>query len=182
MMRFDLQARFALSGEISGLTKEFESFISRTNESILKKGQEKLAVIKDFTIEIGALSLSITSEGTLRPHNTLLQIKNAISKELGKTHRIGVRGITIEKYTISFDLSREPLKDVNIPFAEVKIQGKNATMVLSNVSDEFLRGNYIDRMINRVKEKESILRGKNRILETYLEIRGEKTSMDKRSN
>ena len=153
MMQFDLQARFALSGEISGLTKEFESFISRTNESILKKGQEKLAVIKHFTIEKGALSLSITSEGTLRPHNTLLQIKNAISKELGKTHRIGVRGITIEKYTISFDLSREPMKDVNIPFAEVKIQGKNATMVLSNVSDEFLRGNYIDRMINRVKEK-----------------------------
>ena len=153
MMRFDLQARFALSSDVSGLTKEFEIFISRANESILKKGQEKLAVIEHFTIEKGTLFLSITSEGTLRPHNTLLQIKNALSKELGKTHRIGVRGITIEKYTISFDLSREPLKEINIPFAEVKIQGKNATMVLSNVSDEFLRGNYIDRMINRVKEK-----------------------------
>jgi len=153
MMRFDLHARFSLSNDVSGLTKEFENFISRTNESILKKGQEKLAVIEHFTIEKSTLFLSITSEGSLRPHNTLLQIKNALSKELGKTHRIGVRGITIEKYTISFDLTREPLKEVNIPFAEVKIQGKNATMVLSNVSDEFLRGNYIDRMMNRVKEK-----------------------------
>jgi seryl-tRNA synthetase len=153
MMRFDLQARFALSNDVSGLTKEFENFISRINESILKKGKEKLAVIEHFTIEKGTLSLSITSEGTLRPHNWLLQIKNALGKELGKSHRIGVRGITIEKYTISFDLAREPLKEVNIPFAEVKIQGKNATMVLSNISDEFLRGNYIDRMINRVKEK-----------------------------
>ncbi len=153
MMRFDLQARFVLSSDVSGLTKEFEIFISRANESILKKGQEKIAVIEHFTIEKGILFLSITSEGPLRPHNTLLQIKNALSKELGKTHRIGVRRITIEKYIISFDLLREPLKEINIPFAEVKIQGKNATIMLSNVSDEFLRGNYIDRMINRVKEK-----------------------------
>jgi seryl-tRNA synthetase len=153
MMRFELQARFTLSGDVSGLTKEFEKFIATTNESILKKGPEKLAVIEHFTIEKGTLSLSITSEGTLRPHNALLQIKNALSKELGKTHHVGVRGITIEKYTISFDLTREPLKDVSIPFAEVKIQGKHATILLSDVSEEFLRRNYIDRMINLVKEK-----------------------------
>ena len=153
MMRFALQARFTLSGDVSGLTKEFEKFIAETNESILKKGPEKLAVIEKYAIEKGTLSLFITSEGTLRPHNALLQIKNALSKDLGKTHHVGVRGITIENYTISFDLAREPLKDVTIPFAEVKIQGKHATMVLSDVSEEFLRRNYIDRMMNRVKEK-----------------------------
>src|SRR5512136_1262330 len=114
MMRFELQARFTLSDDISGLTKEFEKFITTTNESILKKGPEKLAVIEQFTIEKGILTLSITSEGTLRPHNALLQIKNALSKELGKIYHVGVRGITIEKYTISFDLLREPLKEVTI--------------------------------------------------------------------
>jgi len=153
MMRFDLKARFVLSSDVSALTKEFEDFITRTNESILKKGQDKLAVIEHSRIEKGTLLLSIASEGSLRPHNALLQIKNAFSKELGKTHHIGVRGITIEKYTISFDLTREPLKDIAIPFAEVKIQGKHATMTLSDVSEEFLRRNYIDRMINRVREK-----------------------------
>jgi len=153
MTRFDLQARLTFSSDVSGLTKEFENFISKTNESILRKGPEKLAVIEHFTIEKGILCLSITSEGTLRPHNALLQIKNAFTKGLGKTHRIGVRDITIEKYTITFDLAREPLKDVSIPFAEVNIQGKHATMVLSDVSEEFLRGNYIDRMMNRIKEK-----------------------------
>jgi len=153
MMRFELQVRFTFSSDVSGLIKEFEKFIAVTNESILKKGSEKLAVIEHFTIEKGTLSLFIISEGTLRPHNTLLQIKNAFSKELGKTHHIGVRDITIEKYTISFDLMREPLKDVSIPFAEVKTKGKHATMLLSDVSEEFLRRNYIDRMINRVKEK-----------------------------
>jgi seryl-tRNA synthetase len=153
MMRFDLQARFTLSADVSTLKKEFEMFVTTINESILKKGREKLAVIDHFTLEKDTLTLSITSEGTLRPHNTLLQIKNALSKELGKTHHVGVRGIIIERYTISFNLPREPLKEVSIPFADVTIQGKVATMVLSDVSEEFLRRNYIDRMINRVQEK-----------------------------
>jgi seryl-tRNA synthetase len=153
MMRFDLRARFTLSSDVSGITKEVEKFISTTNETILKKGLEKLAVIEQCTVEKETLLLTITSEGTLRPHNALLQIKNAFMKELGKSHHVGVRGITIENYTISFPLEREPLKDLSIPFADVKIKGKHATLLLSDVSEEFLRRNYIDRMINRVKEK-----------------------------
>ena len=153
MNRFDLQAKFMLSGDVSGLKKEFEKFIATTNETILKKGPEKLATIDQYRIEKDTLTLSIASEGTLRPHNALLQIKNALSKELGKTHHVGVRGINIETYTISFDLPREPLKDISIPFASVRIQGKQATMTLSDVSDEFLRRNYIDRMMNLVREK-----------------------------
>jgi seryl-tRNA synthetase len=153
MMRFDLHARFTLSSDVSTFTKEIEAFIKTTNETILKKGPEKLAVIESFKIRKETLSLTIISEGTRRPHNALLQIKNALTKELGKTHHIGVRDITIEKYTISFDLDREPLRNVSIPFAEVKLQGKQATLKLTDVSEEFLRRNYIDRMINRVKEK-----------------------------
>jgi seryl-tRNA synthetase len=153
MMRFELQAILTLSGDISGLSTEFERFIAMANESILRKGSEKLAVIERFRIEKATLSLFITSEGTLRPHNTLLQIKNALSKELGKTHHVGVRDITITSYIISFDLPREPLKQISIPFAELKIDGKHATMVLSDVSEEFLRRNYIDRMMNLVREK-----------------------------
>jgi seryl-tRNA synthetase len=153
MTRFELQARFTLSSDVTSLAKEFERFIASANESILKKGQNKLAVIENYTIDKGTLSLFITSEGTLRPHNALLQIKNALSKELGKTHHIGVRGITIERYSISFELPRDPQTPVSIPFAEVQIYGKQATMLLCDVSEEFLRGNYIDRMMNLVKEK-----------------------------
>jgi seryl-tRNA synthetase len=153
MMRFDLRARFTLSADASKLSKEIEGFIKATNETILKKGPEKLAVIDSFDLQKDTLVLTISSEGILRPHNALLQIKNALVKELGKTHHIGVRGIIIENYTIRFDLNREPLKDVSIPFAEVKLQGKRATLQLTDVSEEFLRRNYIDRMINRVKEK-----------------------------
>lgn len=151
MTRFNLQAKFMLSGDVSKLAKEIKNFISRTNESILRK--DKLAVIESFSSEKTTICMSIVSEGVFRPHNALLQIKNTFSRELGKNHHIGVRGIIIEKYTISFDLARDPLKEINIPFADVKIQGKHVVMTLSDVSEEFLKRNYIDRMINRVKEK-----------------------------
>jgi seryl-tRNA synthetase len=153
MMRFDLQARFTLSANVLGLTKEIETFIAQTNEKILRKGTETLAVIDVFKAEGKTLALTIISEGAYRPHNALLQIKNALSKDLGKTHHLGVRDITIEKYTITFDLEKEPLKEIIIPFAQVRIKGKQATMLLSDVSEEFLRKNYIDRMINLVKDK-----------------------------
>jgi len=152
-MKFDLKGTFTLSDDISKISKEIEKFIATTNETILKKGPEKLATIEHFKVDGKKLILTIASEGAFRPHNALLQIKNALSKELGKKHHIGVRDITIEKYTITFDLEKEPLKDVAIPFADVKISGKQVTILLKEVSEEFLRRNYIDRMINLVKEK-----------------------------
>ncbi len=152
-MKFDLKGTFTLSDDISKISKEIENFIDTTNETILKKGPEKLATIEHFKVDGKKLVLTIVSEGAFRPHNALLQIKNALSKELGKKHHLGVREITIEKYTITFELEKEPLKDVTIPFADVKIVGKQATILLKDVSEEFLRRNYIDRMINLVKEK-----------------------------
>jgi seryl-tRNA synthetase len=152
-MKFDLKGTFTLSDDISKISKEIEKFIATTNETILKKGSEKLATIEHFKVDKKNLILTIASEGAFRPHNALLQIKNVLSKEFGKKHHLGVREITIEKYTITFDLDKEPLKDVTIPFADVKIAGKQATILLKDVSEEFLRRNYIDRMINLVKEK-----------------------------
>jgi len=48
---------------------------------------------------------------------------------------------------------KKPLKDITIPFADVKFKDKTATLILKEVDEEFLQRNYIDRMINRVHEK-----------------------------
>jgi len=152
-MKFDLKGSFTFSDDILSIKGEMEKFISDFNENILKGDAEKRAKIESFKIEKKSLFFNIVSHGSFRPHNALLQIKNSISKELGKKHHIGVREIKIDSYEIEFDLEKEPLKEVDIPFAEVKLEGKKATMALTNVDEEFLRRNYIDRMINRVKEK-----------------------------
>ena len=150
-MRFDLKASFTFSSDISSVKKEIEFFISNYSKDLSKK--EKSVKIEGIKIQKNLLTLDISSKESFRPHNALLQVKNAISKEFGKKHQLGVREIKIENYTIEFELEKKPLKKIAIPFSEVKFNGKQATILLKNVDEEFLQRNYIDRMITLVKEK-----------------------------
>jgi len=150
-MIFDLKAGFIFSGDAGSIKKELNDFISNYSKKIAAK--DKSVKIKDVKIVKNTLSFGIISEGVFRPHNALLQLKNEISKEFGKKHHIGIREIKIQGYNISFDLEKKPLKSVKIPFADVEFKGKQATIVLKDVDEEFLQRNYIDRMINRVREK-----------------------------
>ena len=148
-MKFDLSAVFTFSGDISSIKKDVEVFVGEYNKTL----KEKDASINITKISKNLLSFDIVSTGSFRPHNSLLQIKNAFSKEFGKKHHLGIRDIKIDGYKIDFELEKKPLKKVVIPFADVKIKDKQATIILKDVSEEFLRRNYIDRMITRVKEK-----------------------------
>ena len=149
-MKFDLEGVFTFSGDLSSIKKEINDFISNFNKKNLVQKETNIENVK---ISKNSLIFNIISKGIYRPHNALLQIKNSISKEFGKKHHLGVRDIKIHGYKIEFDLDKKPLKKVIIPFAEVKIKDKQATLFLKDIDEEFLRRNYIDRMINLVKEK-----------------------------
>jgi len=152
-MQFHLDATFTLSTDLSSLKKEIQSFAHSLPATLFKKQEGTTLSFTIANVHNNSFTLSIASEGAFRPHNALLQIKNAFSREFGKTHHIGVRDITITRYEMTFDLEKKPLKKVTIPFGTVTITGKQATLSLSNVDEEFLRRNYIDRMISRIKEK-----------------------------
>jgi seryl-tRNA synthetase len=152
-MRFYLEGSFTFSSDISSIGKELEEFILSFSENILKKDAESKVDVKSLKVDGNSLSLLIVSKGRFRPHNVLLQLKNLLVREVGEKHRVGVREIKVRRYKIDFDLAREPLKNIVIPFAEVNLKGKQASIVLKDVSEEFLRRNYIDRMINLVREK-----------------------------
>ncbi|KYK24126.1 hypothetical protein AYK21_01780 [Thermoplasmatales archaeon SG8-52-2] len=146
-----MKAKFAFSNDISLIKNEIESSILNFNKFLLEKDKSLKIITKDSKENF--LSLEISSEGSFRPHNALLQMKNFLSKEFGKKHHLGIREITIEIYTIDFELEKKPLKKINIPFAKVDINDKQARIILKEVDEEFLRRNYIDRMISLVKEK-----------------------------
>ena len=150
-MRFDLRAIFSFSNEISLVKNELQSTIQNFNKTLLEKDSSIKINIEE--IKNNLLSLDIISEGSYRPHNALLQMKNYIGKEFGKKHHLGIREIKIVSYTIEFELEKKPIKKINIPFAEVKINEKQAKLLLKDIDEEFLRRNYIDRMISLVKEK-----------------------------
>jgi seryl-tRNA synthetase len=150
-MLFDLKANFTFSNDILKIENEINSSISNFNKTLSEK--DKSLKIKINAINKNILYLEIASEGGIRPHNSLLQMKNILSKEFGKKHHLGIREISIEEYTIDFDLGKKPLKKVNVPFADIEINEKRAKIILKKVDEEFLRRNYIDRMISLVKEK-----------------------------
>ena len=152
-MKFNLKAKFTFSNSILSIDKEIENIIKEINNDFLKKDPSKSIEISVINIAENSMVLDIVSFGNIRPHNILLQIRNNLNKELGKKHHIGTREIQIQSYNIEFELDRPPLKEISIPFAEVKIKEKKVTMILKNVEEEFLRKNYIDRMINLIRDK-----------------------------
>ena len=150
-MKFNLSSIFTFSNDISSITKELEKTVSDFNNGLIEKDKSIKIEIKNK--KENTIGISIFSEGVFRPHNALLQLKNTISSEYGKKHHLGIRSIKIENYTIDFDLEKEPLKKLTIPFAKVKVSGKHASLILEDISEEFLRRNYIDRMISLARDK-----------------------------
>ena len=149
-MKFDLKTEFVFSKKITDISKDLENFLSTFEKKSIK---DKSVKIRNIKIKDDLLSFNIESTAAFRPHNALLQLKNNIGKEFGKKHHIGVREIKIDSYIIDFDLEKKPLKDIKIPFADVTFKDKKATITLKKIDEEFLRRNYIDRMISRVSEK-----------------------------
>jgi seryl-tRNA synthetase len=152
-MKFELHAILTFSTELAPLQTEITTFLIDANTTLLAKEPARTASIESWSIKDKSLHLTIVSETGLRPHNALLQVKNALSAKFGKTHHLGVRTITIPQYTITFELDRAPEKPVTIPFATVTIDGKTATMIVTDATEDFLHRNYIDRMITVIKEK-----------------------------
>lgn len=152
-MKFELHAILTFSQDLAPVTAELTTFLIKTNDTVLAKDPARTATIESWSIKDKSLHLTIVSETGLRPHNALLQVKNNLSAQFGKTHHLGVRSISIPQYTITFELDRAPEKPVTIPFACVAIEGKTATLTINDATEEFLQRNYIDRMINVVKEK-----------------------------
>ncbi len=132
-MIFELKSSFAFNNDISSINKELQDSIKLFNRKIQQK--DKTIQIKDTNIKKNILSFDIISEGIFRPHNALLQLKNEISKEFGKKHHIGIREIKITGYNISFELEKKPLKDITIPFADIKFIDKTATIILKDFDE-----------------------------------------------
>lgn len=139
-MEYDLTFSVLLSRKI-----DMNNFIEAIKEKL-----EDVAIKKWWQQE-NKFFLRITSEKR-RAHEWALRIYKMMAQYLGK-EKIGVRDIHLEEYIIKFELEKKSLKKFSIPFAELNIKGKNVEMKIFNKEEEFMRKNYIDRMIKLVKEK-----------------------------
>ncbi|HDN82961.1 MAG TPA: serine--tRNA ligase [Candidatus Altiarchaeales archaeon] len=155
-MEFFLVAELKLSRNIQEEEKEKITNLLLNSESVLRKGapQGKGAKITKFSFDGDKIILEITSDRYVRPHAAIFRIKNFLAKELGKELRMGIRKISARSYRIKFEVPETPRRSIKLPFVdEIKFSGNLCEIYLSNLDEDFLRKNYVDRIISLINEK-----------------------------
>jgi seryl-tRNA synthetase len=152
-MKFILDCSLILSKPLQGVDL---SSLMRESSNVLEKGAPsgEGASIESFELKDNSLNLRILSGRHVRPHDAVFRLKNVLSGELGKKHQVGIREIKANSYGIEFDLEKEPREKVTVPFASrLEFKGKKCILEFRNLDEEFLRKNYVDRIINLINEK-----------------------------
>jgi len=180
-MKFYLKAIINFSKDLEGIDI---GKILKDSKEILEKGapKGKGAKIISWKVENNILLIEIESSKWVRPHDGLFRLKNFLSDKLGKKYKVGVRGTSGSLYMITLTLPKEPKEEVTIPFVrEIKFKGKKCTLILENLDEEFLRKNYIDRIISLVEEKvnNQYYRGKEEFHEVMWQSKPRKHFFDK---
>lgn len=140
-MKFDLKCSIQLSREADEIERELKEFI------------KKIEIEADFKWKIeGDKILIEVISNKKRSHEIILQIYKKMAKFFGM-HKIGMRQIYINEYKIEFEVEKKPLEKIEIPFAEVEINNRVISIKIKDKGEEFIRQNYVDRIIRRIKEK-----------------------------
>jgi len=152
-MKFTLECAIALTrklpeAEIKSVLKEAAPLLGKGAPGGVG------ASVEDVRVKGDVVSVTLSSGTYVRPHDAVFRLKNFFSRELGRKHKVGVRDIRGVRYVIEFELTHGIEGDLNIPYADdVKVSGKKCTLKLSSLSEEFLKKNYVDRMIKLIQEK-----------------------------
>jgi len=140
-MKFDLRCSIQLSRDASSYGEDLKDFMENMD----------IDAEVEWKIDGESLNLHIVSTER-RSHEWALRLYKQLTIFFGK-RKVGLRGIHVDRYEVEFEMEREALKPINIPFATVIIDGKKARIVIEDKEEEFLRQNYVDRMVRRVREK-----------------------------
>ncbi len=146
--------KFALSVTIKG-SREFTEISKSEIEDVLNKAENlKKGIDGEFKINVNVnkdIKLEILSD--YRAHSLFARIKKILSEHIGKKYHIGIKEIFVDKYEILFEVDKQPLKPISVPFAEVRFDGNLCNVLIKDADENFLTENYADRLINLIKEK-----------------------------
>jgi seryl-tRNA synthetase len=136
------------------LNEFLTDFVASANGNVLQKGAVDVGPqITDWHHEGDIITMRIVSSGNIRSHEGALRVYRSLSDKLGSAYHIGIRAMALVEYRIQVDLEQQPNQIISIPFAEVEQNDRHLTLCIRNQDEHFIRENYPDRMINRVKEK-----------------------------
>lgn len=160
IMKFELKSTLVFSGNIKDAEEDIGEIISKANEDLLKRGvpeevgDEGGAEVKDFSVKEDELEMFISSDRYVRAHDAALRLRKKFNEKLGPEYHVGVRDLEVKDYQIEFELEREAKDDFQMPFVDkLEFEDSKCRLKITELNEEQLSKNYIDRIINRVQEK-----------------------------
>jgi len=156
-LRFELKAKLTFSGELKQVAADIGPLMENA-KPLLHKGAPRVeeaarlvkwrAVGKDLEVEL-------ESGRHVRAHDALLRFAKFLSAELGKKHRLGLRGITASEYRIvlpSAEISEQTKTELErLPY-DVKVGKVGVEISLKNLTEADLRGRVVDRLVSMVED------------------------------
>ncbi|HEV2316324.1 MAG TPA: serine--tRNA ligase [Thermoplasmata archaeon] len=150
-----LRAEVTLSGPLEHGSAFLTELLPQLAEETLartigKRGQGKLV---EWDLTGDRLSLVLESDGA-RPHQSLLAILRRLGEEMGRREKVGVRGLRVPLYRLRFPLENAPDGPVSLPLPHtLHTEGTIATLELTDLTEEAVRDNWVDRAVALVQEK-----------------------------
>jgi seryl-tRNA synthetase len=150
-----LTVELLLSAPPAGGRAGIASLLERSAEEAIRKtlarrGEGKLGA---WELEGDRLTLTLESTGA-RPHQAVLALVKRLGEELGRAEKIGVRSLKVPRYRVSFPLAEAPKAPLSLPLAHtLHVEGTRATLELTDLPEEALRDNWVDRAVQLLEEK-----------------------------
>jgi len=156
-LRFELKAKLTFSGELKQVTADIGPLMEKA-KPLLHKGaprEEEAARLVKWHAVGKDLEVELESGRYVRAHDALLRLAKFLSAELGKKHRLGLRGITASEYRVVLpptEVSEQTRTELErLPY-DVKVGKAGVEISLKNLTEADLRGRVVDRLVSMVED------------------------------
>ena len=151
-MKYILDGAYEANRNLEDLNPQVITLLTECEEKIITNKNEN-NYASTFSIKKDTILVKIACEN-LSAHEVFYRMKKCLSESLGKTLRIGIKKSRIEQYKITFNVEKNPLTPVKIPFVKtIEFDDNMCTILFENIDEKYIIKNYIDRIISRIKEK-----------------------------
>jgi len=153
-MEFYLKTSLKTSADPAAGKEDIEKIMAEAENTILAKGAPtgEGAKIKSWALGSDRIDIELTSGRYVRVHDAIMRLKKAIAEPLGKSYKIGIRGVESELFTITVP-SEHDLKNKNIPYVK-SVDFKDSKLILTlDVGEAEMRNQVPDRILTLIEDK-----------------------------
>ena len=158
-MKFELKARLTFSGEIKKADADIGAIMQKAGPILSRgapKGKESEAARILRWRSVGKeLEIELESGRYVRAHDALLRLTKLLAMELGKKHKLGIRGLVASEYRVILpiaEVSGEAMAELRkLPY-EVAIGESLVEIRMKELTEAHLKGRIVDRLVSMVEE------------------------------